>query len=158
MLIDKSKIVSWAAGLFEGEGTISVKSNRIRTCVEMTDYDVIKTLYDNFGGHIYEMKKRKVNWKKSWKWVLTNSQESCDFLSNILPFLHSRRSSKTHEALLCQKNWLEKQNNKKEQINKIRKEIEEAHVNNKSLTHKEISVMFNIDRSYVTHILNGKYK
>jgi hypothetical protein len=46
--------IAWAAGLFEGEGTIVDSTGSVQLRVKMTDLDVLERLLDVFGvGDIY---------------------------------------------------------------------------------------------------------
>jgi hypothetical protein len=46
--------IAWAAGLFEGEGTIVDSTGSVQLRVKMTDLDVLEKLFDVFGvGGIY---------------------------------------------------------------------------------------------------------
>lgn len=81
-MFDSNSVIVWAAGLFEGEGHISVRANGVRAMIVMTDLDVLETFKTNFGGTLLKQKirKGKEHWKSIWKWPLT-----C-FRRNPLPF------------------------------------------------------------------------
>jgi hypothetical protein len=50
----ESAQIAWAAGLFEGEGTIVDSAGPVQLRVKMTDLDVLERLLDVFGvGEIY---------------------------------------------------------------------------------------------------------
>jgi hypothetical protein len=51
---DEYAQIAWAAGLFEGEGTIVDSAGPVQLRVKMTDLDVLERLLDVFGvGEIY---------------------------------------------------------------------------------------------------------
>lgn len=152
--LNRNNSIIWAAALFEGEGTITI-SNGIRVAVVMTDLDVLETFQLNFGGTLLSQKKRKLHYKDQWRWMLTNSKESCAFLELILPYLHSRRSARANEALLWYKNSLIRKEEKVQKTKETRDIIRELGKGN--FTHKDIAIKMNVDRSYVTHVLNGDY-
>jgi hypothetical protein len=51
---DENAQIAWAAGLFEGEGTIVDSTGSVQLRVKMTNLDVLERLVDVFGvGEIY---------------------------------------------------------------------------------------------------------
>lgn len=46
---------AYAAGIFDGEGTIDMK-DRVRMAVKMTDIEPVKAMKDILGGHFYQWK------------------------------------------------------------------------------------------------------
>lgn len=154
-MLNNEQIIPWAAGLFEGEGTISISKHGIRVAVLMTDLDVLETFHKNFGGSLLEQKSRADHYKKQWRWNLTNNKETYEFLSRILEFLHSRRSERAKEAILWYEEFVIKKEEKAQKIKETRDIIKELGKTN--LTHKDISIKAHVDRSYVTHVLNGDY-
>lgn len=156
MFQNRNECIIWAAALIEGEGTITVSSHGIRVAVVMTDLDVLETIQKIFGGTILLQKKRVEHYKDQWRWMLTNGKESYNFLELILPYLHRRRTEKAKEALSLYKKCELKKELKAKKIKETRDLIRELGKGN--LTHKEIALKLNVDRSYVTHVLNGDYK
>lgn len=148
-------MLAWAAGLFDGEGTIYSANGRIRVSVHMTDLDILESFKTNFGGNIHEQAKQKEHHKISWRWSLQASEKATNFLKQILPFLHSRRTKRAQEAIdyynLLKNGRQLKQDKIKETRNKIRE------MGKTNMTHKDISILFHVERSYVTHVLNGDY-
>jgi hypothetical protein len=47
---DEYAQIAWAAGLFEGEGTIVDSAGPVQLRVKMTDLDVLERLLDIWGG------------------------------------------------------------------------------------------------------------
>ncbi len=91
--------LSYAAGILDGEGCITINKKKIRNgnykglfdnyylsvIVTQKDGKIVDWLYGNFGGCIY------LHWKGtktgySHEWVL-NYQNAASFLKQILPFL-----------------------------------------------------------------------
>lgn len=73
--------LSWAAGLFEGEGSIHICSSRkrykqLRAKVNMIDRDVIYRFAKILGfGRIHVVKPRQSHHKKQWSWMTTHYEE-----------------------------------------------------------------------------------
>ena len=102
----KELTIAWAAGLFEGEGTIGKGSRTDKRRpgqqlptyairVGMTDRDVIQRLQDNFGGQIYEAPDKRGNRKLMYRWYLSKKAEVKKLLQLMLPYFGLRR---TYEA------------------------------------------------------------
>jgi hypothetical protein len=152
---NEESLLAWAAGLFDGEGTIYSANGRVRASVHMTDLDVLETFHSNFGGAIHKCKKQKEHHKESWRWSLQASSEAVNFLKKILPFLHNRRTKRAKEAIEYYNIVEQQQKDKQGKVLELRSKI--AKMSKSGMTHKDISILFNVDRSYVTRILNGKY-
>lgn len=145
-------LLAWAAGLFEGEGCIRSKHS-LSVIIEMTDLDVLESFQKNFGGSLIKQRLRK-SYKQTWKWSL-HGEKALSFIKDILPFLHSRRLLKAQSAIIWYERLLEKQRIKDIKVTNFRLEV--FKLRKTGLTHKEISIKLNVDRSYITHILNNKY-
>lgn len=150
----KESLAAWAAGLFDGEGTIITSNRRFRVSVHMTDLDVLETFQRNFGGSIINCKKQKKHHKKSWRWYL-DSIQAISFLETVLPFLHERRLNKAKETIAGFKIIAAEREEKQRSIQEKRIKIKE--LAKTGMTRKDISILFNVDRSYVTNVVNGKY-
>lgn len=146
-----SVTIAWAAGIFEGEGTIVLVGHRATVCVQMTDLDILEKLRDNFGGKIYVQKKQKIHHKESWKWCITKSSDAVGFLRLIYDHLGERRQKKSDEAFVAYSGHRsQKRSAKIIQIEKIRSDAPE-------LTHQQIADIVGVDRTYVSHVIRGKY-
>jgi len=104
----KSIDIAWAAGLFEGEGTIYFhnQSTRYRLGLKMTDKDVMDKFFNIFKvGTLYgpytpkEKRLDGENRKDFWLWQCWQPSEVNGFLKNLLPYFGKRRAAKTIEAL-----------------------------------------------------------
>lgn len=151
----KESLLAWAAGLFDGEGTIYSDKGRVRVSVHMTDFDILETFHTNFGGAICECKKQKEHHKRSWRWAIQASDNAVLFLKDILPFLHERRGLRAQKAIDYYNQIVQKRQEKQEKVKEVRRKIIE--LSKTDMTHKDISILFNVDRSYVTHVINGDY-
>lgn len=96
---------AWCAGLFEGEGTISIYRYKPTHCqkvtvrVKMTDEDVITKLGKITGVGNVRPVKVPLGRKPAYIWTLQARIDTLNFLESILPHLGERRREKTLEAL-----------------------------------------------------------
>lgn len=97
--------IEWAAGLFEGEGSISLarSRNRIypRLVLASTDEDVVRRFHETIGvGYVngpYKQANRP-HTKPTWRWEAfgTSARKA---LPLLLPFLGERRTARANEVL-----------------------------------------------------------
>lgn len=90
----------WAAGLFEGEGSITLRQHKRgtmrRLTLSMTDFDVVEKFAEVVGcGQIHPRKAQRDHWSPSLSWTCTDWKEIQRILKKFLPYLGER---KTHEA------------------------------------------------------------
>ncbi len=107
--IDREQL-AWAAGIFEGEGSISVSGSNNRNHIGLqmgsTDYDVVATFYRIVGvGHIYGPYVRGVNRKPLMAWQTGKFEDAQATLAMLWPWLHERRQATVVSAL---KTWHER--------------------------------------------------
>lgn len=106
--------IAWLAGLFEGEGWLTIqhpteKKFQIPTGITMTDEDVIKHVHDLVGvGKLYGPYKPKgsIGKKMRWGWRINKVKDAVEFLSLIEPHLFNRRSTKIKAALAAHKKFV----------------------------------------------------
>lgn len=103
--------LQWAAGLFEGEGSFSVRTDsqygyqRPIAQIKSTDEDVLITfrqvvMIGNLRGP-YGHKKNN-NWKQYWHWEVSKVNDYLFFCHLVYPYMHSRRQEKMIEvAQIC---------------------------------------------------------
>jgi hypothetical protein len=104
-------MIGWAAGLFEGEGCISLSLSsrpkgypRPRLSVTSTDLDVLEKLLSVVGfGYIDGPKQVRTN-KPFWTWRCAAADEVATVLTAFLPYLGKRRSAKVALAFEAIKN------------------------------------------------------
>ena len=103
----KETAIAWAAGLFEGEGSIFLTKIRgysyVRMNLKMTDLDVLEKFKRIVGcGKLYTAKSRRQVEKKhkqAYYWQLCNKEEINKLCNLFLPHLCARRTSKIKELL-----------------------------------------------------------
>lgn len=93
--------VAWAAGVIEGEGTFSISKTdkSIRVIVRMTDEDVVRRIYDLFGGAFSGPYAEQSRMKPIWTWSMGKRSEIIPFLKLILPYMGKRRTARINELL-----------------------------------------------------------
>ena len=94
--IDKA----YAAGLFDGEGSIGVSNQQrtgsrsasyhLRCKVAMCDREAAAFLHERWGGSLRLAPPTKASHRRSWIWVVGSKQAGA-FLEDILPFLKLER-------------------------------------------------------------------
>ncbi len=114
-MITRDKINIYTAGLFDGEGCISIAKGRkgkkysnpnsfyhkLYVCVANTSEKIILFLHKNYGGHLYTQKRRSPRHKIGYRWGLTQQQAE-DFLKEMLPYLIIKKEQAELALLLRQ--------------------------------------------------------
>ena len=85
---------AWAAGLFEGEGCISIRPDVKSVILKLSSTD--KDILDRFhkivgGGAIYESKV-KPGRKPCWEWNMGLKKDVVKTLERFLPYFGERRA------------------------------------------------------------------
>lgn len=99
--------VAWAAGLFEGEGCMTMcgVSRSPRLKLAMTDFDVVNKFRSIVGvGWISVMKfsnykHGKPHYKDQLVWYVTNKKDIITVVDMFLPYFGNRRMQKAAEIL-----------------------------------------------------------
>lgn len=93
--------VAWFAGLFEGEGYISIARGRhVYVGINMCDLDVLQKVREVTGrGYIKERKVYKDHHRRSYTWKVTRYFEAIELLIAIRPHMGARRKARIAEAL-----------------------------------------------------------
>lgn len=105
----RSVDIAWAAGLFEGEGTIGFNLGRYGTrvrivpCIQMTDRDVIEKLklvlkVGTVHGP-YLSKNAPKHHIPCFRWQIGRQSDAIGFLMTILPLLGERRRQRAEDAI-----------------------------------------------------------
>lgn len=95
--------LAWAAGLFEGEGTITISKSREYTrphvSVTSTDIEVIEFFASRWPA---EIKHREPggNARRAFVWYVGNATGARQFVNDILPHLRTERVRAKAELLL----------------------------------------------------------
>lgn len=90
---------AWAAGIFEGEGTITIHGTQVSLSVTMSDVDVVNRLADVLGGRLYNKPPQREGYKPLRVWGLYQKDAVIAALNHILPWLGVRRTARTIQAL-----------------------------------------------------------
>jgi len=92
---------AWLAGLFEGEGTIIIRSKYVRLVINMTDRDVIErvdSLVPTPNGPILRP-RAKAHHKDQYTWQAARADIVKSLLLAMLPWFGARRRSRALAAL-----------------------------------------------------------
>jgi hypothetical protein len=87
--------LAWAAGLFEGEGTISINKahtkhlSTLRCMVGNTDKEIVDFFLQRWGGHWHEV-MASGNKRTAWKWSVA-ATKAAKFIADIAPYLRTTR-------------------------------------------------------------------
>lgn len=153
--MNKSIIVAWFAGLFEGEGTFIFHKDKPKgISLTSTDIDVLEKIQLNFGGSIYKSNhtNAKPNWKQAYIWQF-KGKDSRNIVLLIKPFLCKRRLERAEEWLKKYEDLINIKNNKSIRIKEVREKINL--LRKQGLKHKQIAEITGYERSHITKILNG---
>ena len=93
---------AWAAGLFEGEGSISfVGKNSVRLQMSLTDEDVLRKFHSVVScGSIVKMGWYEPTKKQAYLWRSAHKQKVTYILIKFIPYLGTRRGEKALQSLL----------------------------------------------------------
>lgn len=85
--------LAYAAGLIDGEGTVTLGKSHSSDCfrhpivsMSSTTYELIDFLVINFGGKAVNHKVYKDHHKRSWGWFL-HYDAAINFLTIVLPYM-----------------------------------------------------------------------
>lgn len=96
---------AWAAGLFEGEGTIAQEyPGHLRLMLKMTDEDVIRRLAEAVGGRVYgpyvpRPQRDGYIRKPCWVWTSSSVLHAKQLLAAWWPWLGWRRRARARQVL-----------------------------------------------------------
>ena len=99
---------SWVAGLFEGEGSMTMAPYRDRRkglftrclVVAMCDEDVVRKLHRMLDvGRVRYVPPRRAKWSESWRWECSRWPDIEMVLTGMLPYLGERRTARAKEML-----------------------------------------------------------
>lgn len=86
---------SWASGLFEGEGSISIGPRGGRLSLGMKDRDVVERFAVVAGaGHVRMDKRPNPRHSDIWRWEVSAWGDRKRILEAMLPYLGERRSER----------------------------------------------------------------
>lgn len=110
--------LAWAAGLFEGEGTIAIARRgqddtyRLLVTISNTDEEIIDFFYTRWGGWRQGAYGERPGRKPAWTWTVAAGRAE-GFLRDIAPFLRTERVRRKHR--LAVRFRLGQSNSKREQ-------------------------------------------
>lgn len=84
--------LAWAAGLFEGEGTVRINKPSPRNwgtlCVSVTNTDVqvLEWFQARWPGHMKPVRGLRPDQKDAWTWVIA-ARKAATFLEEIRPYI-----------------------------------------------------------------------
>ena len=87
--------ITWAAGLFDGEGHMRSSQLRLR----MTDLDLVQRFQQTFGVGNIVPTKIYGNRQQAWEWSIGKKSEVRRILSALLPYFGNRRAYKALNIL-----------------------------------------------------------
>lgn len=100
--------IAWAAGLFEGEGSISwfklknrADSIKVAVTISMTDEDVIYRFANimGFGKVKGPYQPQPTSRKVRWVWEVQNFKDCLKAINLLYPYLGVRRQAKADEFI-----------------------------------------------------------
>ena len=98
--------IAWAAGLFEGEGCLTISGPRAKAILKTTDRDVVARFAGVVGLGGLEPSPRMpraggLAKKPSWTWQATGHQNVQALIAAFWNFLGERRRARAREILLA---------------------------------------------------------
>ncbi len=99
--------LAWAAGLFEGEGCITIQKHKIRLQLASSDRDVVERFASVMGigslsGPVIRPTRLSANPKPLWFWISVSSNAEL-VLRDLLPYLGKRRRERAEHLLALRK-------------------------------------------------------
>lgn len=151
--------LAWAAGLFEGEGTITrmtAKSSQTRfnAAVIMTDEDVLRRFSEVVGlGKLYgPYQPTNPKAKPIWRWTLRRYTELVELYELIGPWMGQRRSARFVSALEAnaQNPFRQRRYLTQDERGAVRRSYAAGGV-----THQELSRQFGVSRQQIQRLLRS---
>jgi hypothetical protein len=97
----RAELVAWAAGLFEGEGCITMSDGHVVLQLKMTDEDIVRRFDDIVGyGRVYGPYSYSERRKPFWVW-LVQGDAVFSILELLAPWLGERRRKCAYELTGC---------------------------------------------------------
>lgn len=150
--------LAWFCGLFEGEGSFwFIKGVPKGLQISMTDLDILERVLSLYGGSLSPATRieGKEHWKDAWRWSLS-IRPSLPLVQQMVPYLGKRRTERAEEFIAKSTDILEVIAAKAARVETTRKQIKQTRLLH-GYTHEKIAKDFGVTRSYVSHILAGKY-
>lgn len=97
---------AYFAGLFDGEGTVTLTKDRATSlfrkpvlAVPSTSYELVEAVHTEFGGRIATKRTYKEGHSPSWTWSVTN-RKALEVLEKIRPFMREKKKQDRADLLL----------------------------------------------------------
>lgn len=98
--MENSLDIAWAAGLFEGEGSVFLApGGKARMSLNMTDEDVVKKFHSVVGCGQFRGPYARGIHKVRWDWTLSKHGDIERLYDKFKPYLGVRRSKRFREVL-----------------------------------------------------------
>ncbi len=81
--------IIWAAGFFDGEGTVGAYNGAVIAAVVNTYRPSVVWLQDRFGGSVVKVRDQHDHVRAAWRWTVCGSAAR-RFLSTVLPWLQEK--------------------------------------------------------------------
>lgn len=99
----RAEQIAWAAGLFEGEGTVGYQETagriRVRFALAMTDEDMVRRFHSIVGvGNVAGPSWHSGSTKPQWRWSATSKADAATVSDLFYPFLGERRRDALERA------------------------------------------------------------
>lgn len=94
--------IAWAAGLFEGEGSVGMSSSQRQPRVQLvsTDEDVVRRFVEIIGrGNVRGYHKTAAHHKDYWQWSVQSKDDVLYVLNLLWPYLGERRRERAIEVI-----------------------------------------------------------
>lgn len=92
---------AWAAGLFEGEGTVFHSCRAIQTVLSMTDLEPVEDFHRIVGvGKLYGPYDNGPGRKIFWRWSCCTKRDALVVFEKFKPWLSPRRIAQFEKALV----------------------------------------------------------
>lgn len=122
---------SYAAGLIDGEGTITLSKNKSSDkfrkpaiSVSSTTYELLQFLKNHYGGSISRHKTYQDHHKESWSWKLSYNK-AIDFIQIILPYLKEPEKVRRCTLIITEYKTLTPRNGKyTEELSQLKENFE----------------------------------
>jgi hypothetical protein len=100
--LPRSEQIAWAAGLFDGEGSITLSGESLHVRMRNTDFELIERFHDVLRiGSVYGPYTRDerdgYRRKPFWDWV-AREEDGLDALALMWQWLSARRRDQAHAA------------------------------------------------------------
>ena len=149
-MVDSKEQIAYIAGVFDGEGHVSVRTNcrSVTAAITSTDVDILEKVENVFGGTIYGPYD-KGN-KPIYEWHQTGGRKRVwHFLDTVYPFLSLRRQKKIDSVELF------RTGQRVEDAKRLR-EIVIRLIDKGGFSQTETAAKLGKSQSYISNLYNGQ--